>query len=106
MYSVYDYGLKTTETYNYVEDILRDIITDDNVEDWINDMYPFADVEGFKFPVGTIYRHCGTKEFWNDIVEDFIRCESEWIEEELTSDGEWEGYGIKITDLDIMNEEN
>lgn len=103
MYSVFNCGDNTTKTYEYIEDILRDYIDEDDVEESINDLYPLADVEGHKFPVGSIYRHCGEGDFWNAVVEDFIEGEAAYIEDELAYDSEWAGYGIMIT---VLNKED
>ena len=105
MFKVYNYIDKTEIEYEYVEDILSDIVDDDIVEDWINDIYPAADVEGFKFPVGTIYRKCGEGDFWNNIISDWIRSESEYIEDELWTSGEYEGYGMRIVNLNFKEDE-
>lgn len=106
MFKVYNSIDKTELEYEYVEDILRDIVDDDDVEEWINEIYPPADVEGFKFQVGTIYRRCGSEEFWNDVVEDWIRSESDYIEDELWASGEYEGYGLRIVKLDFEKDED
>lgn len=86
-------------TYDDIEDGLYDLINDDDVEEWINEIYPQADVEGFKFNVGTIYRRCGNSDFWEAICDDYIRSEAEYIEEELEENESCDWNGFKITKI-------
>ena len=86
-------------TYSELEDGLYDLSNDDDVEEWINEIYPKADVEGFKFNVGTIYRRCGDYDFWEAVYDDFIRSEAEYIEEELEDNGSCDWYGFTITKI-------
>lgn len=86
-------------TYDSIEEGLHDLSNYDDVEEWINEIYPPVDVEGFKFNVGTIYRRCGDSNFWEAIHDDYIRSEAEYIEEELEENESCDWYGFTITKI-------
>lgn len=97
----------TASEYEYpdIESLLEDFVDDSVIRNWLNDIYDTIDIPIIgKVAVGDLLyslREQGYEVFWEGLVGDYIMSEVEYIEDELTSDGEmeWNGYLIQNTDF-------
>lgn len=105
MVVVKDTKINVTITYETVDEMVEDCVTDEIVEEWLNEIYGYQEVGSFKFGGGTILRNCLDESAWNDYVNDFIMSEVEFIEDQLAGNGECDWYDLYITDPNYAEEE-
>lgn len=91
----------TQVEYEFIEDFIRDAVTADMVEQWLTEIYSEVKIEGLlSIPAGRFIRKCGGSDLWDDLTEDFIACEAEFIEDVLESDEECDWYDYHLIKRD------
>ena len=94
-------GCNTQVEYEFIEDFIRDAVTDDMVKEWLSEIYPEVKIEGLlSVPAGRFIRRCGGSDLWDDLTEDFIASEAEFIEDVLESDEECDWYDYHLVKRD------
>lgn len=104
------YRITNTESgenfeYAYIDDFLSDVIGDEDVQDWLDDMFEPIEICNERFGAGFVLRKCLDVNRWTDFVDEFIRSEVEYIEDEIASAAtcDWREYFIE--DLDMISED-
>ena len=105
MYKVYDKANDITVEYADLEDFLYDAIDDEMMEEYYNEMDSEIEIFCFKFGIGTILRNCLSQERWNELINEHIDYEAEWLRDDLRSCGETDYYNWTSTDLTWIEDE-
>lgn len=105
MIIVRDLNRKTETKYNDVDDALWDIVTDEMIDDFIDNIYyePIK-VVGFEFTVSKVLRNCLSEQSWSDFESDLINDEAVYIADELEYAGEFDYWGYRFIKVDEEKE--
>lgn len=97
MISVTNLSNPTVEYYDDTEDALRDIITDEMIDEIIDNIYyePIK-VLSFTFSSSEILRNCLSEDKWNELKNDIIKEEADYIADELVCEEEFDYWGYRF----------
>lgn len=88
--------------YEYIDDALRDIISenDEMVEEFIDEFCSPVEILGFYFAASSVLKKCLDEAGWNTLIEDFILGERDYLIDELRTENEVDYWGYKLINLE------
>ena len=102
MIKITDTTFGTETTYSSVFDFLEDSLTDEMVEEYINEIYGNVEIAGEKVPAGEALRKIISDERWQLYFDDYLNLECDYIEDELATYEKVDFYQYTIVDLDFV----
>lgn len=97
MIIVRDLNNMTKRKYDYMLDALHDIITDAMIDEFINNIwYKPIKIMSFDFTTSEVLRKCLPADKWNNLKDEIIVEEADYIEDEVDYSGEFDYWGYRI----------
>lgn len=97
--------------YSCVEDFLRDMLTDEDVIELLNEIYGEVEIPAIgMMPAGdVVFRMTRGDNYtyrpdWDEVYDSVLQNEIEYVEDELATTGEVIYNGYKLTDTDFSEE--